>query len=142
MLLGFNVKTLGAIPIDSCAMPYENKAKSVRDPPLRYYLEMALRVLRGILHWASKIMSLWCLVRSARKIQGRLIRDLDKKFKRHVILVANRTQPRSALRSSGGSKGGRHLKGGHLKLGFRSDSAFAKRGACKRGLRKLGHWTY
>ena len=30
---------------DTCAIPYENKAKRVRYPPLRYYLE---RMLRGL----------------------------------------------------------------------------------------------
>ena len=56
----------GAIPpsnlgylSDTCAIPYENKAKRVRYPPLRYYLERVLRDRGGgggcILHWAAKI---------------------------------------------------------------------------------------
>ena len=51
----------GAIPppqkgylSDTCARPYENKAKRVRYPPLRYYLERVLRDMGGISHWAAK----------------------------------------------------------------------------------------
>ena len=45
----------GAIPplqkgylSDTCAIPYENKAKRVRYPPLRYYLERVLRDMGGV----------------------------------------------------------------------------------------------
>ena len=34
---------------DTCAMPYENMAKRVRYPPLRYYLERVLRDMGGYL---------------------------------------------------------------------------------------------
>ena len=34
---------------DTCAIPYENKAKYVRYPPLRYYLERVLRDMGGYL---------------------------------------------------------------------------------------------
>ena len=38
---------------DTCAIPYENKAKRVPYPPLRYYLERVLRDMGGgISHWA------------------------------------------------------------------------------------------
>ena len=41
---------------DTCAIPYENTAKCVRHPPLRYYLERVLRNMGGgnISHWAAK----------------------------------------------------------------------------------------
>ena len=39
---------------DTCAIPYENKAKRVRYPPLRYYLERVLRDMGGISRWAAK----------------------------------------------------------------------------------------
>ena len=44
---------------DTCVIPHENKAKKVRYPSLRYYLESE-KVLRdvamwgGMLHWAAK----------------------------------------------------------------------------------------
>ena len=45
----------GAIPplpegylSDTCAIPYENKAKYVRYPPLRYYLERVFRDMGGV----------------------------------------------------------------------------------------------
>ena len=49
--MGFSVSQLCAIPpppylgclSDTCAIPYENKAKACDAPPLRYYLERALR---------------------------------------------------------------------------------------------------
>ena len=34
---------------DTCLIPYENKAKRVRYPPLRYYLEIVLRDMGGYL---------------------------------------------------------------------------------------------
>ena len=41
---------------DTCAIPYESKAKRVRYPPLRYYLERVLHDMGGgILHWAAKV---------------------------------------------------------------------------------------
>ena len=33
---------------DTCARPHENKAKRVRYPPLRYYLEKVLRDMGGV----------------------------------------------------------------------------------------------
>ena len=39
---------------DTCAIPHENKAKWVRCPPLRYYLQKVLRDMGGISHWAAK----------------------------------------------------------------------------------------
>ena len=41
---------------DTCAIPHENKAKWVRYPCLRYYLEKVLRDMGGISRWAAKIM--------------------------------------------------------------------------------------
>ena len=39
---------------DACAIPSQNKAKRVRYPSLRYYLERVLRDVGGISHWAAK----------------------------------------------------------------------------------------
>ena len=49
---------------DTCAMPYENKAKRMRYPPLRYYLERVLLDMGGISHWTAKQwgMEVWSLL--------------------------------------------------------------------------------
>ena len=39
---------------DACAIPYENKAKRVRCPPLRYYLERVLRDMGRYSHSATR----------------------------------------------------------------------------------------
>ena len=44
---------------DTCAITYENKAKRVRYPPLRYYLERVLRDMGGISHWAAKLTDIF-----------------------------------------------------------------------------------
>ena len=51
-----HMRSRGAIPppqkgylSDTCAIPYENEAKWVRYPPLRYYLERVLRDMGGYL---------------------------------------------------------------------------------------------
>ena len=60
--VGESMRSGGAIPppqkgylSDTGAIPHENKAKWVRYPPLRYYLEKVLRDMGGVIsHWAAK----------------------------------------------------------------------------------------
>ena len=60
-----SMRSGGAIPpppqkgylSDTCTIPYENKARSVRNPPLGYYLERVLHDMGGISNWAAKCPS-------------------------------------------------------------------------------------
>ena len=70
---------------DTCAIPDENKAKWVRYPPLRYYLERVLRDRGGgISHWAAKPTP---CVRSGRGTVGRNAGPKWSKMVRTTILV-------------------------------------------------------
>ena len=65
--------TKGGYLSDTCAIPYENKAKSVRYPPLRHYLERVLRDMGG----GSHIGPLRCWVRQRALARRHAMHDSD-----------------------------------------------------------------
>ena len=70
---------------DTCVIPYDNKAKRVRCPPLRYYLERVLRDMGGISHWTAKYLLLH--KETGRKTKQHTRKTMKKKTKNEENIV-------------------------------------------------------
>ena len=67
---------------DTCAIPHENKAKWMRYPPLRYYLEKVLCDMGGISHWAARLGLGLCDFKSGAVCDVRWEKESNKNRRR------------------------------------------------------------